>query len=286
LTHTLRLADAFAAAAQRTPSAELPDLLARTVSGLRLGYIDAPGRFEERMIDLLTDALIGRRVAIFAALGDAFHWSELGHLAPLGARGTWIETVIAQELAWRQVPPRARQAIIELLDQAEAAPCIPAPLIRDWPRVATALADFPAYLGLHLGAGKQAVWRDRFNAQDHDVVPRAPSEFRRRARHLSGPVGGVSVGAFLLFAMGRLIANDTVPLPAGFSSLFDPAPAVDAASVDRERLQRCTALYVDMDTPGALDHVSEGRAERMRDEGERCLRLGYWHRPGQEATVP
>jgi hypothetical protein len=286
LTHTLRLADAFAAAAQRTPAAELPGLLARTVSSLRLGYIDAPGRFEERMIDLLTEAVIGRRVAIFAALGDAFHWSELGHLAPLGTRGTWIETVVAQELAWKQVPPRSRQAIVELLDQAEAAPAIPASLIRDWPRVATALADFPAYLGLHLGADKQAAWRDRFNAQEDDLVPRAPSEFQRRVRHLSGPIGGVSVATFLLLAMGRLIANGTVPLPAGFSSLLDPGPAVDAASVDRERLGRCTALYVEMDYPGALDHVGDERAERMRDEGERCLHLGYWHRPGKDATTP
>jgi hypothetical protein len=282
LTHTLRLADTFAATAQRTPSAELPELLARTISSLRLGYIDAPGRFEERLIDLLIDASIGHRVAIFAALGDAFHWSELGHLAPLGARGTWIETVVAQELAWKQVPARARQAIVELLDQAEAASTIPASLIRDWPRVATALADFPAYLGLHLGADKQAVWRDRFNAQDHDAVPRAPSEFQRRKRHLSGPIGGVGVGAVLLFGMARLIANGTVPLP---SYLFDGEPTVDAATIDHERLARCTALYVDMDRPGALDHVGDERAERMRAEGERCLRLGYWHRPGKELTA-
>jgi hypothetical protein len=60
---------------------------------------------------------------------------------------------------------------------------------------------------------------------------------------------------------------------------------VDAATIDHERLARCTALYVDMDRPGALDHVGDERAERMRAEGERCLRLGYWHRPGKELTA-
>jgi hypothetical protein len=279
LTHTLHLADAFAAAAQRTSSAELPDLLARTVSSLRLGYIDAPGRFEERMIDLLAEARVGHRVALFAVLGDTFHWNELGHLAPLGARGTWIEKVMAEELAWKQIPARARQTIVELLDQAEAAPSIPASLLRDWPRVATALTDFPAYLGLRLGAEKQAAWRDRFDAQDHDVVPRSPSEFRRRERHLSGPIGGISATLVLAVALARFVANGTLPLPAGISSFFHHGPTVDVATLDHERLARCTTLYVDMDRPGALDGIASERADRMRDEGERCFRLGYWHRP-------
>lgn len=283
LTHTLRLADAFAASAQRTPAAELPALLSRTVSSLRLGYIDAPGRFEERMIDLLIEGNVGQRLTLFAALTDTFHWAELGHLAPLASRGAWIERVTAQELAWRQVPTRARQAIVELLRQAEVATALPPTLIREWPRVATALADYPDYLGLHLGKRKQTLWRERFAAQDDQPVPQAPGEFRRRERHLSAPVGGLSTVAVLLIVGSRLIANGTVPLPSFF---FQEGPAVSAATVDRERLARCTSLYAEMDRPKALDNVGDERAERMRDEAERCLRLGYWHRPGKPTPPP
>ncbi|MET0935255.1 MAG: J domain-containing protein [Luteibacter sp.] len=283
LTHTLRLADAFAAAAQKLPADALPVLLARTISRLRLGYIDAPGRFEERMIDLLSGTLVGHRVGLFAALRDAFHWDELGHLAPLGARGKWVESVMAQELEWQQVPVRARQAIMELLHQAESTALFPPSLANAWPRVASALTDFPAFLGLYIGMAKQAEWLRRFEEQHHDAVPRAPSEFRRRERSVAGPVGSISTVAVVLFALSRMMANGSVPVPNFLSS---EERYVDSGTVDRERLARCTSLYVEMDRPGALDGVGEDRAERMRDEGERCLNLGYWHPPGKPTPRP
>lgn len=281
LTHTLQLADAFAVAAQRTPVGELAGLLARTVSGLRLGYIDAPGRFEERVIDLLMEARIGQRVAIFAALGHAFHWNEIGHLAPLGARGAWIERVVAQELAWREVQARARQSIVDRLDQAEASRTIPMALVREWPRVATALAEFPDYLALHLAIEKQMAWREAFEALDREPVPQSPSQFHRRERDVSGAVGGVGTVAVVLFVLARMLSQAAMP-----GMFRQEGPTVDATVVDRERLARCTSLYVEMDRPGALDHVGEERAGRMRDEAERCLDLGFWHRPAPQSRTP
>jgi hypothetical protein len=281
LTHTLQLADAFAVAAQRTPVGELAGLLARTVSGLRLGYIDAPGRFEERVIDLLMEARIGHRVAIFTALGHAFHWNEIGHLAPLGARGAWIERVVAQELAWREVQARARQSIVDRLDQAEASRTIPMALVREWPRVATALAEFPDYLALHLAIEKQTAWREAFEALDREPVPQSPSQFHRRDRDVSGAVGGVGTVAVVLFVLARMFSQ--APMPAMFRQ---EGPTVDATVVDRERLARCTSLYVEMDRPGALEHVGEERAGRMRGEAERCLDLGFWHRPAPQSRTP
>jgi hypothetical protein len=230
LAHTLRLAEGFAVAAQRVPPDQVRALLAATIGDLRLGYIDAPGRFEERMIDLLMSGTVERRDVQFTALAEELHWNEIGRLAPLGSRGRWVEAVLAQEVAWRQVLLKKRAPILELLREAETR--LGGDLIPLWPRVRGALEEFPDYLRLILRDARAAEWSARYDALDaarSAAMPDidAPRSHRPKAVPTARPFVGVGLVLFVVFHGARMLLDQNVsPGPSHVDAA--PAPTVHA----------------------------------------------------------
>lgn len=213
LTHTLRLAEGFALAAQRATSEQLRPMLDKAIAGLRRGYLDAAGRFEERLIDMLMAGAVGNRSAIFTALREAFHWEELGRLAALGTRGRWIEAVMTQEDAWHQVQLKKRAPILNTLREAEAP--LTQDLMRSWPRVRGALDEFPQYLSLYLHPARKAEWRQRyetFDAARAAAMPDidAPRSHQPQRETPKKPFIGFGLAIFVLLQVGRFLGDNHV----------------------------------------------------------------------------
>jgi hypothetical protein len=223
LAHTLRLAEGFAVAAQRAAPEQVRAMLDTSIAGLRRGYLDAGGRFEERVIDLLMAGAVGNRPAIFTALREAFHWDELGRLTALGTRGRWIEAVMTQEDAWLRVMLKRRAPILNTLREA-AAP-LTEDLMRSWPRVRGALEEFPQYLSLHLHPARKAEWRERYEAFDAArtaAMPEidAPRAHQPRRETTKRPVIGFGLAIFVLLQVGRILGDHHVAPPTS----APPAP--------------------------------------------------------------
>lgn len=282
LAHTLRLADAFAATAQRTPPEQIRPLLAQAISDLRLGYIDAPGRFEERVIDILASGAVSNRPGIFAALTEDFHWNELGHLAPLAARGEWIEAVMGQELAWRQIDLKRRSAILGLLRQAEES--LTEDLVRAWPRVREAVDEFPEFLSLYLRPQRSTEWRRRYEAFQAATAPvaedfSAPRNLRPQRETSAKPFAGMGVVLVVIIAVGRIIGENHV-VPHASEASPPPAEVTQPHTADDRAMEgRCISLYVTMDDRQAMSTVSETQRTKMMDEAHLCAMVGFWHRP-------
>ena len=213
LAHTLRLAEGFALAAQRATSEQVRPMLDKAIAGLRRGYLDAAGRFEERVIDMLMAGAVGNRPAIFTALREAFHWEELGRLAALGTRGRWIEAVMTQEDAWHQVLLKKRAPILNTLREADAP--LTEDLMRSWPRVRGALDEFPQYLSLYLHPARKAEWRQRYEAFDAAraaAMPDidAPRSHQPRRETPKKPFVGFGLAIFVLLQVGRFLGDNHV----------------------------------------------------------------------------
>ena len=132
---------------------------------LRLQYIDAPGIFEEVLIDHLASGLVGKRAAVFALASGHFHWQEIGHVAALGSRGAWIEAVESQRMAWNGLAPLARTSMLSLIERAAATKgLLPGDIVSRWIEVRDAFRRFPAYLGLYLTPAHQHEWALRYEA--------------------------------------------------------------------------------------------------------------------------
>ncbi|WP_285405118.1 hypothetical protein [Luteibacter sp. ME-Dv--P-043b] len=279
---TIALAWRFAAdVAAQTPD-EVATSLTQALAEVRTQYIDAPGRFEEHLIDLIGLQRISHRAAVFAAMEEQCHWREVGHLASLGERGRWIETVMVQRDAWAQLASDWREAWLARFVRAEAG--LDRSLLRDWPDVARLHQRYPAWIGLHLSAATLSAWQALFDAQSpstrdeltrmaapdsaylpaHVVRARQRSGQRSTRLTVSGFVLAALVGIANLVSTG-LRQGGTAPY--GYSTLPADTP------------RQCVELYVELDAPDALKDRSPEDVKRLKTRADRCADAGHWHPP-------
>jgi hypothetical protein len=196
---------------------------------LRLQYIDAPGIFEEVLIDHLAKALIGKRAAVFGLATEHFHWQEIGHVAALGPRGAWIEAVESQRMAWNAVAPLERTGLLTMIEAAEAAGNpMPSRIVKQWYQVREAFVRYPAYLSLYISPSRKHEWMSRYEtlpaAERRGIeTPTSKSTWRSRVRNV--PAGGWAaiVIALIVFLMSQFDS------PATTTSTATPVPVIASA---------------------------------------------------------
>lgn len=224
----IRLIDRFAGRIAYEPNEVIRAELEACTTALRLQYIDAPGIFEEVLIDRLARGLIRKRVAVFAAASEHFRWQEIGHLAALGPKGMWIEAVESQRMAWAGLPPLVRANRLSLIERAEAARGIlPTQIVRRWFEVRDDFRRFPSYLGLYLDPPRQQDWAARYDAlpAPERQALEAPAK-QRRWRFLSRESVYRAQGFVLVAIVGAVVY---LAASAGLLQQPKPAPATDAA---------------------------------------------------------
>jgi hypothetical protein len=280
---TVTLAWRFAAdvGARRADSAEA--LLAAALADVRQQYIDAPGRFEEHLIDLIGLQRIAHRAAVFAAAEAQCHWHEVGHLAALGERGQWIEAVLAQRDAWDELAADRRQAWLHVFVRAETQ--LDTSLLRDWPDVARLNERYPAWLSLHLSSETLQAWQAMFDAQtpsarevfqrmaspDAAYLPAQVAATRARARRRRSTSWTVATFVLaMLVGISQLVVGG---LRGGLSLSYDSTPL----PVDTPR--QCIELYDQLDRPDALAGQPPAEVERLKRRADQCARAGHWHPP-------
>jgi hypothetical protein len=279
---TIALAWRFAADVDARMPDEVATLLTQALAEVRTQYIDAPGRFEEHLIDLIGLQRIAHRAAVFAAMEDQCHWREVGHLASLGERGRWIETVLVQRDAWDQLASGWREAWLARFIRAEAR--LDRSLLRDWPDVARLHQRYPAWIGLHLSAATLSAWQALFDAQspstrdeltrmaapDSAYLPARVAQARQRSGQRSARL---TVSGFVLAALVG-IANLVV---TGLRQGGSPAHGYTPMPTDTPR--QCVELYVELDKPDALEGRSSEDIQRLKTRADRCADAGHWHPP-------
>lgn len=275
---TVTLAWRFAADVGARRTEAVPQLLEEALVYLRTQYIDAPGRFEEYLIDLLGLQRIGHRAAVFAAAEEQFHWREVGHLAALGQRGQWIEVVLAQREEWLALPEDRRRAWIEMFAQAESS--LDLSLLRRWPEMKRLNERFPAWVSLHVSADTLQAWQTAFDAQPASMQdtyrrmappasmywPQRPAPVRRhwRERLTMWPVAG-----FFLFLLGN----------SAHYLLNAERIAPTTAWTPHDTAEQCAALYLRMDRPDAFAGLDDEETAALKARGAHCASDGHWHPP-------
>jgi len=279
---TIVLAWRFAAdVAAQTPD-EVATSLTQALAEVRTQYIDAPGRFEEHLIDLIGLQRIGHRAAVFAAMEDQCHWREVGHLASLGERGRWIEAVMVQRDAWAQLDSGWREAWLARFVRAEAG--LDRSLLRDWPDVARLYQRYPAWIGLHLSAATLSAWQALFDAQSpstRDELTRmaAPDSAYlpahvARARQRSGQRSTrLTVSGFVLAALVGIANLVSTGLRQGGTT------ANGYSTVPADTPRQCVELYVELDKPDVLKGRLPEDVKRLKTRADRCAGAGHWHPP-------
>jgi hypothetical protein len=279
---TIALAWRFAAdVAAQTPD-EVATSLTQALAEVRTQYIDAPGRFEEHLIDLIGLQRIAHRAAVFAAMEAQCHWREVGHLASLGERGRWIETVMVQRDAWAQLDSGWREAWLARFVRADAR--LDRSLLRDWPDVARLHQRYPAWIGLHLSAATLSAWQALFDAQSpstRDELTRmaAPDSAYlpahvARARQRSGQRSArLTVSGFVLAALVGIANLVVTGLRQGGSAPYGyPTMPADTP-------RQCVELYVELDAPDALKDRPPDDVTTLKRRADRCADAGHWHPP-------
>jgi hypothetical protein len=205
-----KLVETFVDTLTRCGPDDIPALLVTTVAGLRTQYIDAPGQFEEHLIDLLGAQALRHRPVLFDAAGESFHWDEIGHLNRLGERGAWVERVISERIAWQRLAESRQMTWLALFASAESD--LRREHISQWPSIAPLLPTYPTWIGLHVTAETLERWRARFEAMDaHDrenAARSAPGRAAylparpRRDKAKRSPLSALLMAfAFMVFAM-------------------------------------------------------------------------------------
>lgn len=223
----IHLVEHFAARVAQCLDEDVRRELERCTAQLRLQYIDAPGIFEEILIDRLARGLIARRVAVFAHASDLFHWQELGHLAALGPKGAWIEAVESQRMAWAGLPPLVRANRLALIERAEGAKgAVPSQIVRRWFEVRDDFKRYPAYLSLYLTLPRQQAWASCYDALPASERQALEAPVKKRRVRIPAAVWVVVV----IVALGALtrpsLYQDTLEHRPGLAS----ASSVPAAS--------------------------------------------------------
>jgi hypothetical protein len=279
---TVALAWRFAGEVATQSPDEVATSLMQALAEVRTQYIDAPGRFEEHLIDLIGLQRITHRAAVFAAMEEACHWHEVGHLASLGDRGRWIETVLVQRDAWHELASDWRDVWLARFVRAEAH--LDRSLLRHWPDVARLQQRYPAWIGLHLSMATLQAWQALFEAQPADTRDEwtrmaAPASAYlparvARARQRSGrSSASLTIGGFVLAALVGIANLVSTGLRHGGAASYGNA------SVPADTPRQCVELYVELDRPDALKGLSPADVQRTRTRADRCADAGHWHPP-------
>jgi hypothetical protein len=209
-----RLVERLAARVAHGTDADIRRELEACTAELRLQYIDAPGIFEEVLVDRLARALITRRASVFDAALEHFHWQEIGHVAALGPKGLWIEAVEAQRMAWNGLTHRVRTRRLALIEQAAAAPSPLAPnIVKRWHEVREDFRRCPAYLSLYIAPARQREWSSLYEGLPAPQRQSLEATARKRRWRMPSlrstyPVWGILFLA-LIIGVGRLTASLT-----------------------------------------------------------------------------
>ncbi|WP_429198209.1 hypothetical protein [Luteibacter sp. W1I16] len=264
--YTVTLAWRFAADVGAHRAESIPRMLDDILAELRTQYIDAPGQFEEHLIDLVGLQRIAHRAEVFAAAETRFHWNEVGHLAALRQRGQWVGVVLSQREAWLTLPADRRRTWLELFAQAEAR--LDSAVLRYWPEIAKLNERFPAWLGLHLAGETLQAWRAGFDAQ----AAAAPKRSYRRVGWCAAAIlAVVSVGGLASITVSDLLRSPSL----------SPMPFLSVSS-QGDTLNRCMELYTELDKPDAFAGKRPDEVDALKTRAHRCQRAGRWH----EQTSP
>jgi hypothetical protein len=232
------LVDRFAERIARGFRGDVRRELEACTAELRLQYIDAPGIFEEVLIDRLARGLIEKRAAVFTHASDHFHWQEIGHVASLGPKGMWIDAVESQRMAWislAAVPGRANR--LSMIERADATRGIlPTEIVRRWIEVRDDFQRFPAYLGLYLAPLRQLEWAACYNALPAHERQALEAPARKRRWRLPGRESVVRAWGFFFIAMaaGIVYLLESAATIGPSPSTLGPVVASSAASLGRE----------------------------------------------------
>jgi len=282
---TLILALGFAGDVGSQPVEAIPSLLTQAIAELRTRYIDAPGQFEEHLIDLLMRQRIARRADVFAAAEAQFRWHDADHLPPLGARGDWIRAVLAQREAWLAYDARRRDDWAALF--AQAASSIDATVARRWPEVALLDEQLPQWLRLHVTDALLETWRSASTSPPSPGRSAPEGEehglaVRHRREHRSHPEGRARRGALLKKA--RVWLSFMLSFVVGGITWWMAMPAHETKGVAWSRASadtpsQCAKLYVRLEQPEAYAGKAPTEIESLKARAHRCARDGHWARP-------
>lgn len=213
--YTVTLAWRFAADVGAHRAEGIQRMLDDILVELRTQYIDAPGQFEEHLIDLVGLQRIAHRAEVFAAAEMRFHWDEVGHLAALGQRGQWVDVVMSQREAWLTLAVDRRRAWLDLFAQAETR--LDNALLRHWPEVAKLNERFPAWLGLHLSGETLQAWRAGFDTQAAVAPRRGLRRLRWHAAAILVVTGIVGTASIAIKDFVRSPSVSPISLPSASS---------------------------------------------------------------------
>ncbi|UPG95019.1 hypothetical protein [Luteibacter aegosomatissinici] len=263
----------------------VPTLLDGVVASLRHGYIDAPGQFEDLLIDALQACAIPRRHALFDAATHAFHWHEVGRLRASDPRATWIARVLSQAEDWLSLDAGWRSTWLALLERAQGG--VDDYTARRWPDIGRLRERIPDWLTLHLTPAQLRTWQDAFErlprstreeylqraAPDAAIYPRRSAGTRRRDRFRLPPLAwAITWFALMLF---YLIANGI--FTANKNHQGEPLPDFsDKPLTPRE----CMALYARLDAPDAFAGMPANDVVQAKRRAQRCALDGHWRAPG------
>ncbi|WP_448096220.1 hypothetical protein [Luteibacter yeojuensis] len=258
--YTVTLAWRFAADVGARRAEGIPRMLDDILAELRTQYIDAPGQFEEHLIDLLGLQRIAHRAEVFAAAETRFHWNEVGHLAALGQRGGWVDVVLSQREAWLTLAADRRQTWLELFARAEAR--LDNALLRHWPELAKLNERFPAWLSLYLSRETLQAWRMGFDTQSA-AAPK--SSYRRMGRSAAVVLAVIGVVGLASVAVNDLLRSPSLS-PMSFLS----------ASFSGDTPRRCMELYMELDKPDAFAGKQPDEVDALKARAHHCQRAGHW----------
>ncbi|UPG90753.1 hypothetical protein L2Y96_02975 [Luteibacter aegosomaticola] len=260
-------------------------LLDATLAGLRHGYIDAPGQFEDLLVDALRACRIERRAALFHAATHAFHWHEVGRLRVTDPRAAWIGRVLAQSEDWLTLDVAWRSTWLALIERAQRG--MDDHTTRRWPDIGKLRERLPDWLTLHLAPSQLQTWEDAFNG----LPATTRDEFQRRAapdaatrpqrtaaraprRRLGLPPAAWAIGWFALMLV-YLIGNGI--FTARQHDQGEPLPHFNEAPLTP---QACMALYERFDSPDAFAGMAPADVVQAKRRAQRCALDGHW-KPSQ-----
>ncbi|KJV37382.1 hypothetical protein [Luteibacter yeojuensis] len=266
-------------------------LLGNALASLRHGYVDAPGQFEDLVIDALATAGIDRRAALFHAATEAFHWHEVGRLRRADPRAAWIGRVLAQAEDWATLDAGWRATWLAHIERAQGG--IDAYVARRWPDIGRLRAWLPDWLALYLVDEQLDAWQAAFENLPRDTrdeferraappsasVPRRGPPARPRRRLGMPPLAWAALWFVLM--LFYLITNgiSTVrqhgqgePLPNFGESALSP--------------RECMALYAQFDKPDAFTGMRPDDVVQAKRRAQRCALDGHWRAPGGVNSPP
>ncbi|MEI7036697.1 hypothetical protein [Fulvimonas yonginensis] len=264
--------------------ASAPEVLAEQLAHLHGGHLDAATQFECMLIDALAQGRLPDRAALFEAACQGLGWMDVTRLAQLGARGRWIEGVLAEEPAWRaQVRQLAGANWFEWIGQRQHG-SVPRELASQWPCVVLLSRRCPQQLRLRLSPATLSAWQAAFDALpalDRDLAETyaglpSPAAFRQARPRVTESRRGSPVWAILA---GSLFVLNFLGTLGGHSGLPASAPASAPAATVQPSLftgTLCSRINAALHMPGAPQPRDARDRSQLADAVRRCIVTGHW----------